>query len=327
MMILDLVERAGRAAEGDRIVVRLTAPADLDLIAAWCVRTGNTLLATDDRTATVIRGRAPDPLAQLPASRRPGTRLWLYTNFDCNLACDYCCVRSSPQTPRRALGLDRIALIASQAPAAGVTELLLTGGEPFMLPDLDHIVTACTAHLPTTLLTNGMLLRGRRLELLRTMPRDRLTVQISIDSATPGRHDLHRGNGSWAKALDGIRTAQAEGFTVRVAATLTTTNPREETELRAFLNSLGIASQDQIVRPLAHRGVADTGLELTVDSLIPEITITADGAYWHPVGADDEDQLVTTEIFPLANTIARVRDLYREHRRTADHAARAFTCA
>ncbi len=40
-----------------------------------------------------------DPLLDLPPSARPGSRLWIYTNVDCNLACDYCCVRSSPRTP------------------------------------------------------------------------------------------------------------------------------------------------------------------------------------------------------------------------------------
>jgi len=32
-------------------------------------------------------------------------KLWLYTNFDCNLRCAYCVSESSPRAPRRALGL------------------------------------------------------------------------------------------------------------------------------------------------------------------------------------------------------------------------------
>lgn len=42
---------------------------------------------------------------------------------------------------------------------------------------------------------------------------------------------------------------------------------------------------DQIIHALAHRGVAATSIELTVDSLIPEVTIIAHGVYWHPVAA------------------------------------------
>lgn len=128
--------------------------------------------------------------------------------------------------------MDRVKEIAKAAPAAGVLEILLTGGEPFILPDLDEIVAECTAALPTTLLTNGMLFRGHWLQVLQAMPRDRLTLQISLDSATPDLHDSHRGKGTWAKAVAGIRTALGEGFTVRVAATLTTDERHEVSELR-----------------------------------------------------------------------------------------------
>ena len=32
-------------------------------------------------------------------------KLWLYTNYDCNLCCSYCVAKSGPNVPRRALGL------------------------------------------------------------------------------------------------------------------------------------------------------------------------------------------------------------------------------
>lgn len=327
MVILDLVEKLSAAAEGDTVTLPIATPAQAALAASWCQRTGNTLISAGNTSITIRRGRPPDPITALPPGRRPGARLWLYTNFDCNLACDYCCARSSPQTARRALGVDRVKEIAKAAPAAGVLEILLTGGEPFILPDLDEIVAACTAALPTTLLTNGMLFRGHRLQVLQSMPRDRLTLQISLDSATPDLHDSHRGKGTWAKAVAGIRTALGEGFTVRVAATLTTNDRHEEHELRTFLDSLGITRENQVVRPLAHKGAADDGLELTVQTLIPEVTITAEGVYWHPVGADDDEQLVTRNIFPLDAAIELVREQYRSFRNTADSAARAFPCA
>jgi pyruvate-formate lyase-activating enzyme len=327
VVILDLVKRLGAVAEGDTVTVPLRSPEDLAAARDWCARSGNTLVRGDGAEVVVRRGRSQDPVLELAAARRPGTRLWIYTNFDCNLACDYCCVRSSPHAERRALGPDRIRRLVAEAADAGVMELLLTGGEPFLLPALGEIVAACAARLPTTLLTNGMLFRGRRLETLRAMNRNRLRLQISLDSATPDRHDAHRGHGTWARALAGIRLALAEGFTVRVAATLVSPDPEEERELRGFLTGLGVAAEDQILRPLAQRGMADTGLVLTVESLVPEVTVTADGVYWHPVGADDADQLVTTRLFPLAPAIAEIQQRFREQLRTADARARAFPCA
>lgn len=326
LLVLDLVERTGALPLGATTTVPLD-DSDSELVMAWCERTGNQLVGIRNGTATVRRGRAPDPLDELAPDQIPGTRLWIYTNFDCNLACDYCCVRSSPQAARRAIGADRVEQLAHEARDAGVSELILTGGEPFLLPDLDDLVASCTAMLPTTLLTNAMLFRGRRLDILRRMDRDRLVLQVSLDSATPDLHDRHRGHRSWERAVAGIRTAQTEGFRVRVAATLEPDRFAELEPFRAFLDTLGIDRGDQVIRALAHRGVAETGLELTVESLIPEVTVTADGVYWHPVSADHDDQLVTRELFPLRDAIDEVRRRFVELRARADAAAQWFPCA
>lgn len=296
-------------------------------VAAWCDRTGNQLIEVGAAAAVVRRGRASDPFAELDPDQLPGTRLWMYTNFDCNLACDYCCVRSSPQAERRALGIERVRQLAAEAVDARVSELILTGGEPFLLPDLDELVGACTSQLPTTLLTNGMLFKGPRLERLRRMDRERLTLQISLDSATPEIHDSHRGKRSWDRAVDGIRIAHEEGFRVKVAATLPAEQLHQVEPFHDFLDTISIAREDQVIRALAHRGVAESGIELTVESLIPEVTITADGVYWHPIAADHEDQLVTRELFPLKSAIDEVRARFVEHRQRANAAAAWFPCA
>jgi hypothetical protein len=327
-VVLDLVERVGAVALGATVTVPLR-PGEAATAAAWCERTGNELVSATNEAAVVRRGHPLDILAGLSPEQRPGARLWLYTNFDCNLACDYCCARSSPTAPRRAIGLDRVRRLISEAADAGVREVFLTGGEPFMLPDLDLIVAACVDRIPTTVLTNGMLFRGFRLAMLRRMPREGLTLQISLDSASPEPHDRHRGVGTWQRALAGIGTARAEGFRVRVAATVTAAEAAvgASAALHRMLEGIGIPAEDQIVRPVAQRGVATDGLALTVDTLLPEVTVTADGVYWHPVGADHPDQLVTRELFPLCTAIDEVTRRYAEYRRTVTAGAERFPCA
>lgn len=329
-LVLDLVERLGKAARGMTVTLPLPSgdPEQLvDAIAAWCAHTGNELLGVRDNIATLRRGPPLDPFAGVAPAQLPGTRLWLYTNFDCNLACDYCCARSSPRAARRALGIDRVRALAAEAAHADVRELLLTGGEPFLLPDIDVLANACTALLPTTLLSNGMLFHGARLQRLRRMDRQRLALQISLDSATPELHDQHRGRGSWARAVAGIRTARQEGFQVRVAATLPPGHTSDLRTLRGFLDELSVAREDQVIRALAHRGAADHGLELPIESLIPELTVTAEGVYWHPVSADHDDQLITRELFPLAAALAKVRQRFVHYRAHVETAAHWFPCA
>jgi len=292
----------------------------------WCRFTGNALLEVTDengRTRWVFRcGAVPESNGD---DRPVGSRLWLYTNFDCNLHCDYCCVRSSPTAPRRELGLVRIQRIAREAAELGVKEIFVTGGEPFLLEDTGDILLACAAAAPTTVLTNGMLFTGRRAEKLRALPRDRVVLQISLDSATPELHDLHRGPGTWARTREGIQRARAYGFRVRLAATVSTDADAEA--FRKFLEEEKIAEDDRVIRRIALRGVASEGVAVSRSDVVPEVTITADGVYWHPVGAEDSDMLVTREIFPLAESFAAVRRAFDREGEHANKLARIFNCA
>jgi hypothetical protein len=292
----------------------------------WCRFTGNPLLEStseNGRTRWVFRcGAVPNPAEN---NRAVGSRLWLYTNFDCNLHCDYCCVRSSPTAPRRELGLARVQRIAREAADLGVKEIFVTGGEPFLLEDIGEILLSCAAAAPTTVLTNGMLFAGRRAESLRALPRDRIVLQISLDSPTPELHDLHRGPGSWARAGEGIQRARALGFRVRLAATVST--DAEAEEFRQFLDEERIAADDRVIRRIALRGAASEGIAFSRADLVPEVTITAEGVYWHPVGAEDADLLVTDEIFPLAESFAAVRRAFDREGEHANKLARIFNCA
>lgn len=293
----------------------------------WCRFTGNSLLE-----ATVENGRARFVFRSGPASassfsdERPiGSRLWLYTNFNCNLNCDYCCVRSSPTAPRRELGLERVQRIALEAAGLGVKEIFVTGGEPFLLEDIGEILASCAATAPTTVLTNGMLFTGRRAESLRTLPRDRIVLQISLDSPTPGLHDLHRGPATWARTREGIQHARAQGFRVRLAATVSTDAAAEE--FRQFLDEEKIAAEDRVIRRIALRGSAVEGIALSRADLMPEVTITSDGVYWHPVGAADADFFVTREIFPLVEAFAAVHRAFEHEAEHAHRLATIFNCA
>jgi len=318
-------------------VLRRSRPGDLIAVAAvdgrigpeletWCRFTGNPLVEStveSDQARWIFRCGTVPALAE---KKRPvGSRLWLYTNFDCNLRCDYCCVRSSPDAPRRELGLARVERIAGEAAELGVKEIFVTGGEPFLLKDIGEILLACATAAPTTVLTNGMLFAGRRIESLRQLPRDRIVLQISLDSPTPELHDLHRGQGTWARTRDGIERARALGFRVRLAATVST--DAEDQEFRRFLDQEKIAAQDRVIRRIALRGSASAGVAVTRTDLVPEVTITAEGVYWHPVGAEDADMLVRRDIFPLCEAFAAVRRAFEQEGEHANRLARIFNCA
>jgi pyruvate-formate lyase-activating enzyme/TusA-related sulfurtransferase len=325
-LLPELIAALRRCHKGDLVAVTSRDPALGPELEAWCRFTHNSLVdvaEVEGCTRWVVRhGEAP---ANVREDRPVGSRLWLYTNFDCNLSCDYCCVRSSPRAPRRALGLERVRRIAIEAAELGLKEIFVTGGEPFMLPDIGEIIDACAAVAPVTVLTNGMLFGGRRLETLRALTRERVTFQISLDSPTPDRHDAHRGEGTWVRAWKGIELARAEGFRVRLAATVST--DEEAKEFSCFLDAHHVKDEDRVIRRIALRGTATEGIALARADLVPEVTITTEGVFWHPVGAEDSDLLVSPDIFPLAESFAAVRRAFdREH----DHQhrlAKIFNCA
>ena len=128
-LLLDLLSALRHTIAGDLIGLtsRDAAAIDPDLV-AWSRLTGHAIVARTtghDGTRSVIRHGA-DAIDDGRAQSL-GERLWLYVNFDCNLHFDYCCVRSSPTAPRRALGLDRVRRIAREAPPLGVREIFVTG--------------------------------------------------------------------------------------------------------------------------------------------------------------------------------------------------------
>ncbi|HTS56179.1 MAG TPA: radical SAM protein [Terriglobales bacterium] len=325
-LLPELIAVLRRSQPGDLVALLGDEESIRPELETWCRFTGNPLL-----DATVENGRARFVFrcgaADLPAeaSRPVGSRLWLYTNFDCNLRCDYCCVRSSPSVPRRELGLGRVKRIAGEAAELGVKEIFVTGGEPFLLEDIREILLSCAAVAPTVVLTNGMLFAGRRAESLRALPRDRIILQISLDSATPRLHDLHRGAGTWARTRAGIERARALGFRVRLAATVSTDD--EAAEFRRLLDREKIAEEDRVIRRIALRGAASDGVALSRADLVPEVTITAEGVYWHPVGAEDADLLVTRDIFPLSESFAAVRRAFGREGEHSNKLARIFNCA
>ena len=324
-LLPELIAALRRSRPGDLVAITGEAGVGAEL-ETWCRFTGNSLVESSTQTGRarwVIRCGAVAAPAE--GNRPVGSRLWLYTNFDCNLRCDYCCVRSSPSAPRRELGLTRVQRIACEAAELDVREIFVTGGEPFLLEDIGKILAACAAAAPTTVLTNGMLFTGRRIESLRGLPRDRIALQISLDSATPERHDLHRGSGTWTRTREGIQRARAYGFRVRLAATVST--DADADEFRQFLDGERIATEDRVIRRIALRGSATQGVAVNRADLVPEVTITADGVYWHPVGAEDADLLVTREIFPLAESFAAVRRAFERESEHAHRLATIFNCA
>ncbi len=274
------------------------------------------------------------PVVSMFATEVFPPRLWVYSNFHCNLACDYCVVASSPAARRREISAERFGALVDEALQEGFSELYVTGGEPFVHPEIVEMIEYASARLDTVVMTNAMLLTSRRAHgLERLAGRGRLTLQSSLDGARPETHDRWRGAGSWERAMEGIRFAHDLGLPLRVAMTETPDNRAEVDELGDLLAGFGIEGEAFAVRPLVQRGFASEvpdAMEVSEEVMVPELTVTADGVHWHPVGADVEsspDFLIAPGVVALADAKRLVVERFLELRQSDGTLPAAFRCA
>lgn len=276
------------------------------------------------------------PIAEaIAAGELPG-RVWLYSNYNCNLACSYCLTESSPHSERRTLTPDLMLTVAREAAELGFTDLGVTGGEPFLLPWLAETVHGMAQHLPVVVNTNGTLFAGKRLERVTVLAGAAVALQISLDSHLPEVNDQARGPDNFRKVVDAVPRLVALGVQVRIATTVA--GPLDEPALdplKDLVASLGVTPDNHLIRPIVRRGRADElGLGLTASprDIPSELTITADGAFWGsfaPTVRDnvlDIDLLVTRTILPLATPATALLGLLRGQP-SSDGAPLGIRCA
>ncbi len=163
--------------------------------------------------------------------------LWLNTGTLCNLACANCYIESTPTNDRlvyltkeeaRAY-LDEIA--AEKFPTE---EIGITGGEPFMNPDIiDIMEESLKRGFKLLVLTNAMrpmMKRDQDLLRLKQVYGDQMTIRISVDHFKRDLHEEERGARSWAPMMKGLQWLSDHDFTIDIAGR--TRWGEDEAELR-----------------------------------------------------------------------------------------------
>ncbi|MEP7224762.1 MAG: radical SAM protein [Actinomycetota bacterium] len=246
---------------------------------------------------------------------RCGERLWLYATYHCNLACVYCLTESHPGIAnRRGLASDLLLELGEEAQGLGFGSLGVTGGEVFMLPDMAETLAELGSLLPTVALTNATLFTDRMLTRLEPLAELDVALQISLDSPDPLRNDTLRGPENFAKVAEAIPKLVDRGIDTRIATTVDDQSEEELERLCELHRSWGVSDDDHIVRGIVRRGraaIEGMGSEPGPTDILPELTITADGAFLHPFaptvrhGVTDLDLLVSRQVTPLSAAVRR----------------------
>lgn len=149
--------------------------------------------------------------------------LWIQVaGLSCNLRCAHCFNASGPgNRGMPVLSRDDVRTLLDEAEAAGVRDVVLTGGEPFLHPEMAEIVGDTLGRFPATILTNGTLLADRIVERLANAARESrysLEIRVSLDASSEEENDRIRGKGSHGKALAGVARLEKAGFLPIVTA-------------------------------------------------------------------------------------------------------------
>jgi uncharacterized Fe-S cluster-containing radical SAM superfamily protein len=155
--------------------------------------------------------------------------LWFNTGTLCNIACKNCYIESSPTNDRLiyltaaevAAYLDEAAALDQRPKTVGIT-----GGEPFMNPDIAAILEAALSRgYDALVLTNAMkpMMRPRiqaAVEGLAKRYGTKLTMRVSVDHWREDLHDEERGRGSFEETLAGLRWLRDRNIPLAVAGRL-----------------------------------------------------------------------------------------------------------
>ncbi len=160
----------------------------------------------------------------------------------CNLACAHCYIDAGTRRAGADAELTTAevkSVLDGIASLGGETMVVLTGGEPFLRPDVETLARHCTGlGLMVVIGTNGMALDSRRVAGLRDA--GVAGVGISLDSLDPAYHDRFRGReGAWAKTMVAIDACRQGGLAFQIHFSVTDGNAAELESMIAFARSAG----------------------------------------------------------------------------------------
>jgi cyclic pyranopterin phosphate synthase len=206
---------------------------------------------------------------------RPLRDLRISVTDRCNFRCVYCMPKDvygrdhSFLERRELLTFEEIARVAGVFVATGVQKIRITGGEPLVRRDLEHLIELLAVlDVDLTLTTNGSLLPAKA-QALADAGLNRITVSLdSLDDAT--FRALNDVDFPVDRVLEGIDAAVAAGLPVKVNAVVKRgVNDHQILPMAAFFRERG-----QTLRFIEYMDVGHTN-GWRLDDVVPAAEIVA----------------------------------------------------
>ncbi len=199
--------------------------------------------------------------------------IYFYLTEGCNLRCRHCWIEPKFQGGGKkypSLDVTLFRSIISQGKALGLSAVKLTGGEPFLHPQIGEIIDIVGEEkLGLTIETNGVLCTA---DLVRRVAAcGQSFVSVSLDGADAQTHEWVRGvKGSFDDAVQGVRNLVDAGIRPQIIMSIMRRNFGQMEALVRLAESIGASSvKFNLVQPTA-RGekMHEAGETLSIEELV-----------------------------------------------------------
>jgi len=169
--------------------------------------------------------------------KAPVSVVWSLS-YGCNLRCMHC-YQNASQPSSDELSIEQQLNIVDQMAQAGVSMVVLSGGEPLTNPNLGRLIERIRGYgMAISIDSNGVLMETNVAESLKES--GVASVELSLDSVDPASHDSFRGlEGAFEKTLNAVRVCSEAGIFTTVATTATALNYAQSSELISLARSHG----------------------------------------------------------------------------------------
>lgn len=172
-------------------------------------------------------------------------KIYLDITLACSLQCPFC-LSEAGRSAKTSLPMVIVSRLAAEIAELGVMYVKIGGGDPFLHPDFEAIITLLrSAGCFLTISTNSVTVTPKIVNLLAEA---NVRTSVSIEGMEAINDDM-RGSGHFRKALGVLETLKSAGVDVLLRTTLLRQNLNDVPELVELAKSRGVKIKFSYCRP------------------------------------------------------------------------------
>ncbi len=133
------------------------------------------------------------------------------TAQNCNLRCKHCYIDFKDKKVKDFIPIDKVKQALMNVNKKDLQYIHLTGAEPMLHPDFNHILRLCLKYSSVVIHTNALNINDKKARFLRKVEEENnmnheIVFMISIDHYIEKENDSLRGRGSYRKAVHALQS-------------------------------------------------------------------------------------------------------------------------